>query len=460
MKPLFGKFARVHLVGIGGVSMEGIARVLRELGCRVTGSDRSASRAVEKLQEEGFEVHVGHRAAQVQGAELVVYSAAVPGENEELVEAGRLGIPVVGRAELLGELTRSHFTIGVAGTHGKTTTASMVASILRQAGLQPSVLVAGWLDGRTQAELGRGELFVVEADEFDRSFLRLYPRLALVTGIDAEHLDCYRDLAAVEDAFVQYLARLPFYGHGVLAGDGKVEERVLARLERPFFTYGLGEKNDFRAEDIHSRPWGSCFGVVRGREKLGEIELRVPGEHNVRNALGAAALVHTLEVDFVSIARGLRDFAGVERRFEKKGEIGGVLVIDDYAHHPTEVAAALATARDSGRRVVAVFQPHLYSRTRDLCEDFARELSAADQVFLTEVYASREEPLPGIHAGLIVQAMRKRGYGPVEFVPLKDHLPDHLLPACRPGDLVITLGAGDIGRVAAELVDKLQTRFR
>lgn len=458
MKALFGKYERIHLIGIGGLRMEGLARVLSTMGCCISGSDRTGSLAMDCLLREGFAVHVGHRASQVEGTDLVVYSAAVPAHNEELAEARRLGIPVVGGAELLGELTRFYLTIGVAGSHGKTTTASMVANILRQAELRPSVMIGGWRQGRAQAELGEGELMVVEADEFDRSFLRLYPSLAVVTSVDAEHLDCYQDLDAVEDAFGQYLARLPFYGHCVAAGDGRVGERVLAGLGCLVFTYGLGNENDFRAIDIEFDPWGSRFAVEWGGERLGAVELPVPGEHNVCNALGAAALALTLEVDFAAVAKGLQNFTGVKRRFEKKGEVGGVLVVDDYAHHPTELAVTLATTRRSGRRVVAVFQPHLYSRTRDLCDDFARELSAADEVLLADVYGSREEPLPGVDGGLIVRAMQVRGYEKVEFIPRKEDLTDQLLQTCRSGDLVITLGAGDIDQVAVELLKRLRER--
>ena len=459
MKPLFDQYTRVHLVGIGGVGMEGLARVLREMGCQVSGSDRVGSKVLSDLRRDGFDVHAGHRAEQVRMAELVVFSTAVPACNEELTEARRLGIGTVSRGELLGELTRSFLTLAVAGSHGKTTSASMLAEILRRADLQPSVLIGGWRQGRAQAELGKGRFFVVEADEFQRSFLRLYPSWSLVTSVDAEHLDCYADLAAVEEAFCRYLARLPFYGHCVLAGDGRVGKRVLAGLERPHFTYGMEEGNDFRAQRIEFLSWGSRFEMSRGETVLGKVELQVPGEHNLRNALGAASLACTLGVGIEPIARGLRSFGGVARRFERRGEVGGVLVVDDYAHHPTEVAAALKAARQSGRRVVAVFQPHLYSRTRALGAEFAEVLSAADQVLLTEIYPSREEPLPGVSAEMIVRAMRENGFQQVRFVPDKELVPDLLLENCRCGDLIITLGAGDIEQVVETFLDKLRMRL-
>ena len=280
----------------------------------------------------------------------------------------------------------------------------------------------------------------------------------LVTNVDAEHLDCYGDLAGVEDAFCQYLSRMPFYGRCVLAGDGAVGSRVRESVTFPCSTYGLKAENDFRADGIESHSWGSSFEMEKGKERLGRIGLNVPGEHNLRNSLGAAALANVMGVDFEAIARGLAGFTGVARRYERRGEEGGVLVIDDYAHHPAELAVAIDTAKRSGRRVVAVFQPHLFSRTRDLCRDFARELCAADQVFLADVYPSREEPLPGVDGGMIAREMRERGYRDVVFVPQKEQLPDRVMQSCRSGDLVLTLGAGDIDGVSRALVDGLKQR--
>jgi len=280
----------------------------------------------------------------------------------------------------------------------------------------------------------------------------------VVTTVDAEHLDCYRDLAEVEEAFCQYLERLPFYGCAVLGGDDPGVQRVGARLQRPQLTYGLAGENEMRAEEVEPHAWGSRFAAVFRGERLGRIELQVPGEHNVRNALGAAALGHWLAMEFGAIAAGLGQFRGVERRFERRGEVGGIAVVDDYAHHPAEIAATLAAARGTGRRVVAVFQPHLYSRTRLFLGEFARALQAADQVFLTAIYGSREAPEPGVDAGQIALAMRQAGFAAVEYVPRLEDLPGRLLEACRPGDLVLTLGAGDVGRVAGELVAALQRR--
>ena len=458
MKPLFFSFSRVHMIGIGGAGMSGLAYVLRELGCSVSGSDHSFSQVVERLQGDGIDVHLGHKGMLVREADLVVYSAAIMDNCEELVEARRLGIPTVGRAEILGELTRTYFTIGVAGTHGKTTTASMVSSILNQGERRSSMLIGGTLQGRIQAGLGDGELFVVEADEFNRSFLYLYPSAVIITTIDAEHLDCYRDLNGVRDAFRQFFGRLPFYGRALVGGDDPEIRNILHGIDRAYYTFGLGNENDFRAENIQRRDWGCFFELSFRRQHLGSIELDIPGEHNVRNALAAAGLAHALGIGFATIEAGLRTFGGVERRFEKKGEAGGILVIDDYAHHPVEIAAALVTARDIGRRVVAVFQPHLYSRTRDFLEDFAHSLQIADQVFLANIYGSREEPIAGIHAGLIERVMQEQGYDQVEYIPDMKQIELRLLETCRTGDLVLTLGAGDIDRVADAFLALLKKR--
>ena len=458
MKPLFFSFSRVHMIGIGGAGMSGLAYVLRELGCSVSGSDHSFSQVVERLQGDGIDVHLGHKGMLVREADLVVYSAAIMDNCEELVEARRLGIPTVGRAEILGELTRTYFTIGVAGTHGKTTTASMVSSILNQGERRSSMLIGGALQGRIQAGLGDGELFVVEADEFDRSFLYLYPSAVIITTIDAEHLDCYGDLNGVRDAFRQFFGRLPFYGWALVGGDDPEIRNILHGIDRAYYTFGLGNENDFRAENIQRRDWGCFFELSFRRQHLGSIELDIPGEHNVRNALAAAGLAHALGIGFATIEAGLRTFGGVERRFEKKGEAGGILVIDDYAHHPVEIAAALVTARDIGRRVVAVFQPHLYSRTRDFLEDFAHSLQIADQVFLANIYGSREEPIAGIHAGLIARVMQEQGYDQVEYIPDMKQIELRLLETCRTGDLVLTLGAGDIDRVADAFFAVLKKR--
>ncbi len=453
--PLFGRFQRPHLIGIGGIGMEGLARLLAQSGCRVSGSDRAPSRALQGLGDDGFTVYAGHRAEQLADADLVVFSAAVPLDNVELQEARRRGLPAVRRAELLGELSREPYTVAIAGSHGKTTTSSMVAAILRRDNRAPSVLVGGSRDGRAEAELGAGAQLVVEADEFDRSFLWLHPDLAVVTSVDAEHLDCYGDLAGVETAFCQFLARVPFYGTCLVAGDGRVGPGVARPLQRPCLRWGMEEGNDYRATAVELTGWGSTCTVVRGDRVLGALRLSVPGEHNLRNAVGAAAAADVLGVDFTVTAAALAAFRGVGRRFESRGEVAGVAVVDDYAHHPAEVAAALAAARATGRRVVAAFQPHLYSRTRDLYGDFARALAGADTVFLLPVYAAREAPIAGVGSELIADAMAAAGTTRPTLLADREQLLAELLRAVRPGDLVLTLGAGNLDEAAGWLVDRL-----
>ena len=452
MKGALDKIRRAHLIGIGGAGMEGLARILAFKGVAISGSDRADSRVLAQLREEGFAVRVGHDANFVVGADLVIYSAAIPAQNPERVAAARLGIPAASRGEVLGELSRRPFTLAVAGTHGKTTTASMVAAILRRAGIAPQILIGGLLHGKSQAAAGRDEVLVVEADEFARSFLHLYPDLALVTGVDAEHLDCYDGLADVEEAFAAFLARLSDGGRGLLAGDGLVGEGVRADMALSCRTYGTALENDYHIADLQERAWGSRFALCFEGQRLGEIELQVHGAHNARNAAGAAAMAMEMDLGFAVVAGSLAEFSGVDRRYQCKGEVDGVLVIDDYAHHPTELAVVLAAARRSGRRVVAVFQPHLYSRTRDFAADFARELSGADYVVLAKVFAAREEPLPGVDSGTIEAAMREAGFATVEYVPEREELVPRLAELCRSGDLLLVLGAGDIGAVAEEFL--------
>ena len=451
MRSLFGKFARIYMVGIGGAGMEGLARILRQMGCHVSGADQMASPAVDRLRQDGFEVYGAHRAEQVSGADLVVYSAAVPENNAELCAARRLGVAVVKRAVLLGELTRSRFAVGVAGSHGKTTTAAMLAAICRRAGLEPGTAVGGCVEGRVEAGWGKGDIFVVEADEYDRSFHQLYPRLALVTGIDAEHLDCYRDLADVQRAFEYYLDRLPFYGQGVLAGDDDGVQTLLDRRRKNWITYGIGCDNDCCAEAVELGEWSSRFAVLAGGERLGQVELQVPGEYNVQNALGAIAAARVLGVDFVCISSALQAFVGVGRRFERKGEVGGVVVVDDYAHHPAEIVAVLEAARRSGRRLVAAFQPHLYTRTRALLEEFVQALQGADQVALTAIYGAREDAAE-IEADEIVRRMQQEGFAAVQYIPELADLAAHLAATCREGDMILTMGAGNIDQVADDLL--------
>ena len=455
MTMLFHKYGRVHMVGIAGAGMEGLARILSARGCSITGTDTTRSDATDALERDGFDVRIGHRAESVADADLVVYSAAVPSSNEELEVARRRGIDVVGRAELLGEIARTSFTIAVAGTHGKTTTSAMLASVLDAAGIEPAIAIGGYMRGKVQGRWVDGGYFVVEADEFDRSFLKMYPNAAVITSIDAEHLDCYGDEAGVQAGFVDFLGRLPFYGQTLLAGENPGVREIMPHLARSYSTYGVGANNRFHPRNVRSREWGSDFELFDEDEPLGAVELNVPGAHNLLNAVGAAGMTRLLGVSMEPIVEGLRSFPGLDRRFERKGQVRDVLIVDDYAHHPAEVKAALAAARSFGRRVTAIFQPHLYSRTRDFFREFSSALTAADQVFIMDIYPAREVPIAGINSDMIVEEMRANGFTAVELEVDPTRLASRVVERCRPGDLVLTMGAGDIGHVATRLMHEL-----
>ena len=450
----FRQQARVHLIGIGGAGMEGLCRILLELGCAVSGSDREDSSVLESLKREAVAARVGHSAATVHGADLVIHSAAIPPDNVERVEARRLGLRCMGRAQAVGCLMRGTTAVAVAGTHGKTTSASMLASVLTIAGVDPSVLVGGAVGGRIQARLGSGRCFVSEADEFDRSFLHIKPEVAVVNNIEPEHLDTYGNSVELRAAFGQFLESTTPGGHAVVNGD---DPEIDGMVSAPGFRtrtlrFGRSAHNDYRADEIELRERGSTFQLYRRQESLGTIELRIPGLHNVLNATGVAAAALSLDTSFEAVHDGLREFPGVDRRLQMKGEVDGVLVIDDYAHHPTEVRAALAAVARFGRRVISVFQPHLYSRTRDFCDEFAAALGASDVVLLAAVYGSRETPVAGVDSHVIAAAMVERGCADVEFIPDREELLTRVSKVSRPGDLVLTMGAGDIGSLADDLI--------
>ena len=459
LRALAGSGAHVHLVGVGGVGMEGLARLLMHLGCRVSGSDREPSQALDNLEADGVAVMAGHCADAVgDGVALVIHSAAVPRDNPELAAARHLGIDTVSRARLVADLSHSFRTVAVAGTHGKTTTASMLFEILEESGRNPSCLIGGRKEGRALAGLGSGELLVLEADEYDRGFLHLKPWMALITNVEAEHLvDTYRSEEEVVDAFSEFASGTPADGRLLLNGDDPGCRKVSGRLAgEPDATFGIHPSNKYRAEKIGLAGDGSRFRLKTGRgEDAVEISVGVPGRHNVMNAAAAAAAADSLGVGPEAIRSALSAFTGVERRFEIKGEAGGILVVEDYAHHPTEVGAAIEAARVMERPVTAAFQPHLFSRTRVFLQQFAAALMAADRVFLTDVYGARESDSKGGNAGTLCDAMKQRGYEPVQYTPDKLDLPAAVAAACAPGDLVLFLGAGDIGEVAERTVDFL-----
>jgi UDP-N-acetylmuramate--alanine ligase len=449
----------IHLIGIGGSGMGGIAEVLVNLGYRVQGSDLRSNAVTVRLAKMGVRVFLGHAAGQVQGADVVVVSTAVAADNPELVAAQAALIPVVRRAEMLAELMRFRQGIAVAGTHGKTTTTSLVASILAEGGLDPTFVIGGRLKSAgSNAKLGTGRYLVAEADESDASFLHLQPVIAIITNIDNDHLATHGgDFEKLKQSFVEFLHNLPFYGLAVLCSDDPVVHELLPQVGRPTVRYGLGEEAGLRATALERRGGQTNFSVAReGRGSLA-VTLNLPGLHNVRNALAAIAVATELEVEDAAIQRALATFEGIGRRLESLGEVaiasGHVTVVDDYGHHPTEIAATLEAARQAwpGRRLVLAFQPHRYTRTRDLIDDFGRVLSEADALFVTEVYAAGEEPIANADGRAICRAVRGRGVLEPVFVEDVHALPGALGSVLADGDVVLTMGAGSIGAVAHDL---------
>jgi UDP-N-acetylmuramate--alanine ligase len=459
---MFSSIHTLHFVGIGGIGMSGIAEILIDQGFTITGSDRAASENTDRLKELGAHIYIGHAAGNLEpGVDVVVYSSAVPPENPELVEAHRRKIPVIRRAEMLAEVMRLRYGIGIAGTHGKTTTTSMVSLVLMEGGIDPTVIVGGRLRGLagSNARLGKGDFIVVEADEFDRSFLSITPTIAVLTTLETDHLDCYRDLEDIKSAFIQFALKVPFYGFVVLCLDEPALQDIMPKLKKKIITYGLNGQADLQAVDIRHKQNVSTFLVVHHGKDLGEVTLQIPGKHNVQNALAAIAVGLELGVPFEKIAAGIAKFTGVFRRWEVKAEVAGVTVVDDYAHHPTEIKATLAGAKSGWRRrVVCVFQPHLYSRTRDFYDEFGRSFFNADVLVLTDVYPAREEPIQGVSGELIANAAKEVGHKQVHYVPDKKAVPAFLLSIVQPGDMVITMGAGDIWRFGEDFIAQLKAR--
>ncbi|MEM6335030.1 MAG: UDP-N-acetylmuramate--L-alanine ligase [Bacteroidota bacterium] len=446
-----GRVRHVHLVGIGGIGMSSIAGVLLSRGFRVSGSDLSESDVTEKLVEQGATVYIGHAAEYVADADVVVYSSAVkPAENPETIEALRQRIPLIGRAEMLAELMRMKYGIGIAGTHGKTTTTSMAGLVVRAGSFDPTVIVGGKVEafGSTNAVTGEGDVIIIEADEYDRTFLRLTPVIAVITNIDAEHLDIYEDLDDLRAAFLQYANSVPFFGAVIACLDDHNVPGILTEIDRRVVTYGTARQADLRAVNIQQEGLKTTFTVQLFGYTLGKIVLKVPGLYNVRNALASVAVGLELDIPFDYIAHGLSQFGGVQRRFQPHGETNGVLVVDDYAHHPTEILATLEAASEGwpDRRLVVVFQPHLYSRTVDFLADFGRSFFDADVLVVTDIYPAREAPREGVTGKLIADEARRFGHRDVRYVSDKTELPDYVRGVIEPGDLVLWLGAGDIWR--------------
>ena len=462
---MLGKTRRVHFVGIGGSGMSGIAELLANLGYEVSGSDLKASEVTRRLASDfRVAVHEGHEATNVGRADVVVVSSAVRPSNPEVVEAKRRGIPVIPRAEMLAELMRMRFSIAVAGAHGKTTTTSMIAFVLERSGLDPDAVIGGRLRAfGSGARLGRGEYMVAEADESDRSFLRLWPSIAVITNIDHEHMESYASFPELQQAFADFANKVPFYGSVVACADDSNLAAVLPRITRKLVTYGFDTEAHVRGDNVQLGSFGARCSVERRRREtagtLGVLELAVPGRHNLQNALAAVTVALQIGLRFDEAASALAAFEGAERRFERHGEAGGVLVVDDYAHHPTEIAAMLAGARASlGRRLIVAFQPHRYTRTHSLMDAFGPSLKDADEIVLTDVYAAGEDPIPGVTLEALAESIRRGSGRPVRVAHQLDDLLTELVALARPGDAVITLGAGSIGTMPKRLVEALAKR--
>ena len=454
------RIKHIHFVGAGGVGMSGIAELLANQGYRVTGSDLREGETVTRLRSLGIDVAVGHDASHVGEADVVVYSSAIRPTNPELVEAEGRNITVIPRAEMLAEIMRLKDGIAVAGSHGKTTTTSLIAHVLDRAGLDPTSVIGGRVlapSGATSgAKLGSSDLLVAEADESDGSFLRLAPVIAIVTNIDREHLDHYGSYDALRDAFASFANRVPFWGLAVLCLDHPGVQSILPRMARRTETYGFSSQSDLHATDVEVHGAGMRFAVSHRSEPLGRVTIRLPGRHNVLNALATLTVALELDVPFESAAEGLASFIGIERRFETLAEVGGIRVVDDYGHHPAEIRATLGAARTvHGGRTVVAFQPHRYTRTRDLWEEFAGAFNDADIVFVTEIYAANEDKIPGIESAPLVEAIRAHGHRDIHFVADLDDVLDRLATTIRPGDLVMTLGAGSISTLGRRLADRL-----
>ncbi len=454
---MYGRTHRIHFVGVGGVGMCGIAEVLLNLGYQVSGSDLRSGEATERLAGLGGRIFQGHAAVNVEGAQVVVYSTAVRPDNPEVMAAHAQGIPVIPRADMLAELMRMKYGIAVAGSHGKTTTTSLVAAVLARGGLDPTIVVGGRLQSTgSNARLGHGQFLVAEADESDGSFLRLSPAVSVVTNIDREHLDHYGSLEELRQAFIYFANRVPFYGVSILCADDPQVRGILPQVAKRHLLYGTAPDAALRAEDVRLDAQGASFRVISDGQELGTVRLALPGLHNVLNALAAVAVGLELEVAFSHIAEALGTFHGVGRRFETRGEVRGVKVVDDYGHHPTEIAATLAAARTLGRRVLVLFQPHRYTRTALLHREFGACFGDADKVWVLDIYPAGESSVPGVTARTIVQSAEAVGQKQLVHIGDARAAVEAVAREARPGDLVLTLGAGDVGKLGDQLLAKLR----
>ena len=463
---MFAKIQRIHFVGIGGIGMSGIAEVLLNLGYKVSGSDLKSSAITQRLAGMGATIYDGHRAENVAGAEVVVTSTAVAADNPEVAEARAEHIPVIPRAEMLSELMRLKYGVAIAGMHGKTTTTSMVAAVLAAGGLDPTVVVGGRVDAMgSNARLGKSHYLVAEADESDRSFLKLSPILAVVTNIDREHMDCYKNMRDVKRTFLEFMDRVPFYGMVVACNDDALLRGLLPQVRRRVMTYGTRRGSDFHIKigkpEMNSgdhQPL-SRFAITYRGKNLGEFSLRVPGSHNVLNATAAIAVGMGLDVPVEQIHTGLETFRGVDRRFQLRGTAGGVSVIDDYGHHPTEIRATLAAARQCGfRKIHVIFQPHRYSRTPLLMDEFAHAFDDADTLAVLDIYAASESPIPGVTGESLMRGIEGANHGCVRYAPSFSDAVEMVASAAEEGDMILTLGAGSVSQLGPTIMERLKTR--
>ena len=460
-QPVFGRTRHIHMVGIGGIGMSGIAEILLIRGYIVSGSDSNVSETTERLKELGATIYPGHDASNVEGADVVVYTSAVKAkDNVETREAMSRQIPVIKRSEMLAELMRMKYGIGIAGTHGKTTTTTMAGHVVQDGSYDPTIIVGGRVHSfdKTNAVVGKGDIIIVEADEYDRTFLRLSPSMAVITNIEAEHLDIYEDLEDVKQAFIEFANKVPFYGAVIVCLDDANIRSILPKIDRRTISYGFTPQAQLRAINIEQSAFESTFTVIFEDEVLGEITIKSPGEHNIKNALGAVAVGLELGMSFKNIRSGLERFQGVFRRFQPKLDTEELIVIDDYAHHPTEVKASIEGARNGwkNRRLVAVFQPHLYSRTQQMYKEFGLSFFDAEVLVVTDVYPSREKPIEGVTGKLIADTAKEYGHRDVHYLKDKTELPGKLRDIVMDGDIVITMGAGDIYKYGEQFVEMNQ----
>jgi UDP-N-acetylmuramate--alanine ligase len=461
---MYKRSYHIHFVGIGGIGMSGIAELLLNLGHQVSGSDIQESEITRRLETLGATISYTHQPEQVAGADAVVVSSAIDSDNPEVAAANMdYHIPVIRRAEMLAELMRLKYAVLVAGAHGKTTTTSMVGTVMAEGGLDPTVIIGGRLNAwGTNAKLGQGDFVVAEADESDGTFLLYSPTISLVTNIDTEHLDFYRDLDQIKETFLEFINQVPFYGLNILCLEDENIQSLLPRIKKRVVTYGFSAQADFQARDLAFDGLHVSYRAFYHEQELGKVNLPIPGRHNALNSLAAVAVGHELEIPFSAICRGLQEMTGVQRRFQIKGEVNGVTVIDDYGHHPTEIKAVLKTMALSfpGQRRFVLFQPHRYTRTQALFEDFTTAFYQSDVLIVTDIYAASEPAIPGVHAEKLTVAIQEHGHGNVRYIP--DHLAlvPSLAEEVRQGDVVLTLGAGNIWQTGEALLEKLKERKR